>query len=379
MNDNILTPRFNITDDMSGAIRGIDQNSWLIEEILLMPKHEAWIRREVSVQRAAGTTRIEGATMDEEQVSALVKKAPTGKLNEDERENINALAAYEFVDYLSDQPDIPIDELVIRQLDRYFLKGAPEVDTPGIYRKGQNTVGKFNPPDQGDVPALMRAFATWLQNEQEEISPILKAGIAHMHLVAIHPFWDGNGRTARALATLILQRSRFGFKKLLSLESFIFSIREHYFAAIERTLGARFMPDYDSTPWLEFFTSSLFAHTITLIQTLTDWRRSMDRLHKTLAKVNVSERQTDGLAYAIRTGRITRSDYIEITSTSPVTASRDLAYLAREGWLIPIGKTRSRIYLYAHKDSESEDESTAVQGRLFDETNAREAQPKEAR
>ena len=77
-----------------------------------MPKHEAWIRRDAAVKRASGTTRIEGASLDEQAVGDLFKRRSTGKFSDDEQANINAKRAYEFVDYLSDQRDVPLDELV---------------------------------------------------------------------------------------------------------------------------------------------------------------------------------------------------------------------------------------------------------------------------
>jgi len=368
MNDTIFAPHFDITPEVNATLAGIENNNWLVENMLIMPKHEAWIRREVSVKRATGTTRIEGAGMEEADVSDLMRKAPVGKLSENELANINAVQAYDFVDYLSDQVDIPVGELMIRELDRYFLRGADPTLTPGIYRLGENKVSEYAPPNQGDVPALMSAFATWLQQDSDEIHPVVKAAMAHIHLVAIHPFWDGNGRTARALATLILQRSRFGFKKLLSLESFMSRMRDDYFTAIERTLGPRFSPDYDATPWLRFFAFTLMAHTIELAQTLTDWHRQMRDIYEGFEKVHINHRQVDGLAYAVRTGRITRSDYIEITSASPVTASRDLARLIQEGYLTAEGKTRGRVYLYTGRKSESKSEPPAGQGQLFSET-----------
>jgi Fic family protein len=367
MIDSIFVPNFNITPDVQAWIEGVERNSWLIGNMLLMPKHEAWIRRDVSVQRAAGTTRIEGANMADEEVSELSKRSHVGKLSEDERANINAIQAYEFVDYLSDQPEIPLDELVIRELDRYFLGGAKPELTPGVYRKGENRVGEYIPPNQGDVPELMRAFAAWLQQESDEVHPIAKAGIAHIHLVAIHPFWDGNGRTARALATLILQRSRFNFKKLLSLEKFFSLGKDRYFSAIEGTLGARFSQGHDSTPWLSFFCNSLMAHSIELTQQLTDWHRRMNEIYQGLEKLEINHRQVDGLAYAVRTGRITRADYMEITDTSPVTASRDLARLVGEGFLQPVGKTRGRVYLYVARMTQPATEPPREQGRLFSE------------
>lgn len=346
MNDNIFSPRFDVTSKISQNIEDIERSAWLVDRVLTVPKQQAWIRRNVSVERAVGTTTIEGANMTEEQVKELERRPPRRTPSDNERDNLNALRAYEFVDYLSDQPDIPVNELVIRQLNREFIHGAAEVLTPGVYRRGQARVGIYMGPDQGDVPALMRDFAQWLESD-DEVQPILKAGIAHIHMVAIHPFNDGNGRVARALATLILQRSPFHFRKLLSLEKFMAvpRVQQDYRSAIEETLGTEFSKGYDATPWLEFFTFALMVHVQHLEQKLTDWHRMIEDIYRTMAELGVTYRQTEGLAYAYHTGQTTRADYMEITGVSAVTASRDLAQLVGKGLLIAKGKTRARVYL----------------------------------
>ena len=329
---------------MQSMLEDIDRQRWLIDNMLLMPKHEAWIRRDVQVRRASGTTRIEGASLDEMAVSKLIDKGPTGRPTADEQANVNALEAYGFVDFLSAESDVPVDELVIRQLNRYILTGGLEVLTPGNYRKGENTVGSFTPPNQGDVASLMRSFAVWLRDDTDDTHPALRAGLAHIHLVAIHPFWDGNGRVARALSTLLLQRSPFGFNRLLSLESYLFDIRDDYIAAIERTLGTTFRPDYDATPWLNFFTFSLKVHVDWLVENLTDWRRMMQDLHEDGARLGLTPRQVDGHMYAIRASQMTRSDYMHVAGVSAATASRDLNELVEAGLLAAEGKTRARVY-----------------------------------
>ena len=146
MNDSIFNPNYTITSKIQSSLDDLETPRWLIDNLLLMPKQEEWIRRELQVKRAVGTTRIEGANLDEEAVRNLVGLGTGAKLNDDEQANINALEAYEFIDFLSGQQDIPIDELVIRQLNRYFLAGGADNLTPGVYRKGQNTVGAFAPP-----------------------------------------------------------------------------------------------------------------------------------------------------------------------------------------------------------------------------------------
>ena len=134
-NDSIFAPNFEITPDINSRLKDLERQRWLFDNRLLMPKHEVWLRCEIQVKRAVGTTRIEGATLDEKEVSALVGRSSSGKYTEDQQANVNALEAYEFIDYLSDQQDIPIDELVIRELNRKFMYGSSEALTPGVYRK----------------------------------------------------------------------------------------------------------------------------------------------------------------------------------------------------------------------------------------------------
>jgi Fic family protein len=362
MNDNIFSPQFNITHDMGLGLESIDRNRWLIDNALLIPKHEVWLRRDVSARRSAGTTAIENVGLEESEVSELQRKGAPSNPTEAEQANVNALRAYEFIDYLSDQHDIPIDELAIRHMNREFLYGAAETLTPGVYRRGQNRIGGFTPPDQGDVPGLMRGFALWLRQE-DDMHPVIRAGLAHLHFVAIHPFWDCNGRTARGLTTLILQRSPSHFKKLLSLEQHLAAIRERYISAIEQALGPRFSLDYDATSWLEFFVAQVEVASKLLKAEMTDWHRMMQEMYQDSAELGLNTRQTDGLAYAARTGKVTRGEYVEITGVAPLTASRDLSKLVELGLLRPEGKTRSRIYYFQRPAAAQAD--SAAQPPLF--------------
>ena len=354
MNDSIYQPRFITTTTIASGIERIERRAWLVQRMLLMPRHEAWTRREVSVRRAAGTTAIEGVGLPEQAVSELLNRHTTVGETEEEQANINALRAYEFVDYLSGQRDVPLDELVVRELNRQFMAGAPELLTPGSYRKGQNRINDYLPPDQGDVPALMRAFGLWLREDEQDIHPLVRAGLAHIHFVAVHPFWDGNGRTARALSTLVMQRSDFHFRNLLSLEVTFASNKDGYIQAIRETLGIAFSTIYDATPWLEFFVQGIEVASELLEKELTDWHRTMEDLHHRLEGVGLKDRQVDALAFVARTGRVTRRDYMAVANVRPLTASRDLADLVNRGLLLPKGRTRDRTYEPAAPEAEQD-------------------------
>ena len=145
------------------------------------------------------------------------------------------------------------------------------------------------------------------------------------------------------------------------------AIRDQYISAIQRTLGTQFEPVYDATPWIEFFTETLFANALGLISMLTEWHRMMDDAYKHFERAELNSRQADGFAYAIQTGKITRAEYMEITGASGVTASRDLARLVEAGMLIPEGKTRARVYTPRRDEAESEAQPPPEQLTLLDE------------
>lgn len=89
------------------------------------------------------------------------------------------------------------------------------------------------------------------------VDSVVLAALAHVHLASIHPFWDGNGRAARALSTLVLQRSDYGFRNLLSIDVPLLQDREGYFDALARAQGTRFQERYDATGWTKYFALAL--------------------------------------------------------------------------------------------------------------------------
>ena len=169
---------------------------------------------------------------------------------------------------------------------------------------------------------------------------MLKAGIAHIHLVVLHRFWNANERTARGLSTLVLQRSLYRFRKLISLESHLSGVRGFYFTAIERALGGRVTLEYDATSWLEFFTQALNVEAEVLVGGFIEWHRMMDECLRNFGEKGWLSRHMDSIAFALRTGQITRSDYMGISGLSQATASRDLVAMVEAGILLAEGKTR---------------------------------------
>lgn len=211
---------------------------------------------------------------------------------------------------------------------------------------GRERVHYLAPPADR-VPEEMAAFFSWW----EETRPpghtdfILRSGIVHYWFVAIHPFEDGNGRLARALADLALAQGEGRAKRCYSISAAIMDRREEYYAVLDRTSKG----DGDLTEWLAWY---LHIHA----QAVADSLATMDkvlwaaRFWQDLGRLDLNERQRKVIGKLVEKGPdgfeggLTRKKYVGMTRVSEATAKRDLSELVSAGVLIPHGGGRSVAY-----------------------------------
>jgi Fic family protein len=181
----------------------------------------------------------------------------------------------------------------------------------------------YQAPEAGQLDAEMQAFLDWF-NADEKIDPIIKAALAHLWFVTIHPFEDGNGRIARAIADMSLARSEHSPQRFYSLSSQIRIERKAYYDMLESTQKS----GLDVTPWLEWFLGCLDraldgAETIlaAVLQKAEFWNKH--------AAANINDRQRDILNRLLDgfEGKLTSSRWALIEKCSPDTALRDITEL----------------------------------------------------
>jgi Fic family protein len=154
-----------------------------------------------------------------------------------------------------------ITEEVIMRLHALLVDDILPPEESGQYRRVPVVVGVpatgevvYRPPDWSEVPGLMADLLAWLSSPQAAaLMPVLEAGIAHYELVRIHSFTDGNGRTARALATLILAERGFDTRRFFALDEYYNQDRPSYSEAL-RSVDAQAR---DLTEWLEYFVQGI--------------------------------------------------------------------------------------------------------------------------
>ncbi len=341
----------------SAALRAtteqLDRRRWLFDQLPIDPTHLEWFRHRAWIRTLHGTTKIEGNTLSDLEVEDLLGGTASGVSRREALEIFGSREAIAFVDEVAAEHDVPVDEAVIREIHRRVLDDIDPLLTPGEYRRGENRVVAadgstvFTTPPSGDVPQLMREFGDWLRRGSDELPLEHVAPLAHLEFVAIHPFNDGNGRTARALARLLLARGGFGFGGLVSLDGQLDQERSTYFDAIAHATGRRYEPGYDATPFVEYFLGAAVRAADRVLARMRGLGQVLLAIRRAVVAGEIPPPLLDGLAYAWINHSIKPGDYSRITGRNAAAATRDLTAAASLGYLEARGATRTRRYVIA--------------------------------
>ncbi len=217
-------------------------------------------------------------------------------------------------------------------------------------RLGHETI-HFEGPSEKRVPHEMVLFLDWC-NSQTQIDPVLKAGLAHLWFVTIHPFEDGNGRIARAICDLFLARSDKTAQRFYSLSERIQRERRSYYEILESTQKG----GLDVTPWLMWFLGCLEK---ALARSLSTFEQLLhtSRYWESIAHMPLNERQKKliNLLLGGFMGKLTSSKWAKIAKCSQDTAYRDILDLINRGILDKSPESgRSTSYVLRSPDHKNE-------------------------
>jgi len=217
----------------------------------------------------------------------------------------------------------------------------------GVYRNRYVVVGNkfsgeiyFRPPQNKDVPKLMNYLLDWINSEQAaELDPVIEAGITHYKFVRIHPFIDGNGRTARVIAALILYLRGFDTKQFFCLDDFYDSDRPSYYSALQNVN----QQTLNLTSWLEYFCEGVYVSLKAVKERVV--RLSSERLRKSReGQIALTERQMRIVEFININRKITNKDVREMFKFSDRAALKEIKKLVDLKVLKPNGKGRSLYY-----------------------------------
>jgi Fic family protein len=308
-----------------------------------------------------GSSEIEGERLDAEQVRSSVARRLGMEIGALEPADRHVDGFVEIMIDATRQYDRPLTEERLfgwhaalfptrRSGMRKIRVGAWRDESGDPMEVVSGPVGKervhFEAPAAGRLPAEMTAFLDWFDRDSET-DPVLHAALAHLWFVTLHPFDDGNGRIARAIADLALARSENSALRSYSLSTQIRQERKAYYEILEATQSGTL----EITPWMEWFLGCL-GRAVDGAQTILGSVLAKARLWEGLRGARLNERQTlvlnrflDGIE-----GKLTTSRYAKLANCSQDSALRDLTDLVERGVLIRgEGGGRSTNYVLADK------------------------------
>lgn len=173
------------------------------------------------------------------------------------------------------------------------------------------------------MPKLIKNLVNWIDKvKKEDVCPVIVAGIAHAEIAAIHPFADGNGRTARILATLILYQRGYDFRKLFALEDYYNQYRPAYYKAIHLGKNYQERLKADLTNWLEYFVWGFTSEMQRVRETLIPLSLDVKMKNKIGRQLYLDKNQIKIVDFMITMGKITSDDIVNILNINKRTAQR---------------------------------------------------------
>jgi Fic family protein len=256
-------PRYTITPKIANCLMRIEAVKGKVMSLPLTPMVLASLRETARLYTTHYSTMIEGNALLPDQVKKVLQhKEHFPGRERDENEVKGYYAALSQVEKWA-ALGAKITETTAQTLHALVMAGGKTNVKPTPYREGQNVIcdGRtravvYMPPEAKDVSALMSAMISWISKNVEVPCPIV-AGIAHYQFATIHPYYDGNGRTARLLTTLILHLGGYDLKGLYSLEEYYARNLGAYYEAISIGESHNYYmgrAEADITKWVEYFT-----------------------------------------------------------------------------------------------------------------------------
>ncbi|OIP57437.1 MAG: hypothetical protein COX79_01620 [Candidatus Levybacteria bacterium CG_4_10_14_0_2_um_filter_36_16] len=343
----MYSPTFTITNAIVRNIGSIEAAREIIENAPLLPYWEKKFQEEAAVRSVHFGTHIEGNELSFVQVQKVLDGERIVARERDVQEVINYRKV---LDYIGRRAKNEIDEDTIKELHKIVVTNILPMDVSGEYRQKEVVIKNsvtgevaFRPPKVIEVPWQIKELIQFIKDENE-IHPVLKAGIVHYEFVRIHPFLDGNGRVGRALSMLVLFKFGYDIRQFFSLEEYFDKNPEDYYSSLQNVQNNKGI----QTEWLTYFTQCL-AQELGKIKAKIEHISIDNNLKKKLGgPVMLSERQLKIIEYIQEIGYMENKEYGTLfPMVSEDTVLREVQDLVKKGLLKKQGVTKGVKYVMA--------------------------------
>lgn len=343
-------PHYTITNELLNVLAQIDPIRLQVDMARILPTREAEMRHRATVEATHSSTSIEGNPLNLHQVeNVLAQKTLLTRHQYYVTEVKNYKKALDLIDQREKSKN-PLTEKDILAIHKTLTKGLLDSGRSGVWRKNpvyiENQLGEklYDAVKASQVSTEIANLLSWINEKSYGIHPVIAAAIVHIQFVSIHPFADGNGRTARILTMLYLGLRDYDFRKALVLDSYYSSDKASYYKALHGVQGSTYAKAEraDLTPWIQYFAEGFLVSANVLRAEIT----LLSSIFPDSAYRKISQSEMDILSYANQFGSITISEAEDILpNISRRTIQRMLRKLVNEGMLRSEGATNGVKYI----------------------------------
>jgi len=350
----MFNPNFEITSSILKSIGQIEAAKAVIENSPLLPLYERQFKSEATARKVHFSTAIEGNYLQMSEVKKVISDARLDIIRDEQGSEVIARKRdlHEVINYRDvvkyiekfNSKDFKLTEEVIKEIHKILLKNIMD-EVAGEYRIGTavtvnyKTGEKLYPySDSSNVLVKMKELINWYNSDYaHKMNPILRAGILHLEIVRIHPFEEGNGRLARALATLSLSVEGYDVGHFFCLDEFYDSNSQDYYSSLAEGF-------VNLTIWLEYFALGMSIEFNRVKDRVIKISKDAKIKEKT-GQVFITERQEQIIEWLNNFGFFRNQDFSELFSDiSDDTVLRELKGLLDAGIVEKKGKTKSARY-----------------------------------
>ena len=356
----MFVPKFSITNNILKHTGIVEASREVIMNAPLVPAWEAKFRKEAMERTVHHTTHLEGNPLSEEEVKDVLDGQEVIARERDIQEIINYRNVLKFIDAIHAQigsgGNYNFTLETILEMHKLTTDKILPPEGIGKFRIRQVVIRNsktgqisYTPPPAVEVPYLVEDLVNWINsNEGKNVHPVIKAGIIHYELARIHPYVDGNGRVARAVATLIMFLDGYDIRKFFSFEEYFDEEPIKYYLTLQAVSNQLVLDTHerDLTPWLEYFVEGVAIELNRVkekVQRISVDARVKDKLGEQLM---LNERQMAIMEYLHRHKEMRNKDFRKIfPDYSDDTVLRELKFLKQKNLVKKIGGTKKATYV----------------------------------
>lgn len=348
-----LTLNYKLDEDLDNSLR-FYRDRLYVGRTLVPQGYEPYFRQRARYDNAHSSTMIEGNELPEHQaLLVLMEGADASAPAEVEKANLDE--AYELMAQIARDRSTTIDAGVIKTMHSIILRNLPDESSKqrGRYRVGgvriadPKTKGtRYVAPPPHLVPELMEDFSDDMRILMASEDGAVVSALVHFGLISIHPFLNGNGRTARLMADMALHLTDLSADGMLASNPIFFDRRAEYYDILRKVQGPAFVEELDVTEFVRFHVRALGFAAAVLEESAIALNKRIDELKKDMSGV-LNERQCLGLAFLLDFPHLSTQTYARLVGTSRATASKDLGGMVEGGLLERVGagrNTRHRLH-----------------------------------